>query len=284
MTSFLKRNLMVFFKDRAAVFFSLLTVFIIIGLYALFLGNVWLGEFPKIDGARALMDSWLIAGLLATTLVTTTLGALGVMVEDKANKITKDFYSAPLKRSAITGGYLLSVFTIGVIMSLVALTLSEVYIVINGGVLLSALAAIKTLGIILLSTLSSTAMMCFIVSFFMSQNAFFAVSTIVGTLVGFVAGIYLPVGTLPEAVQTVVKVFPVSHAAALLRQTVMGAPMDTAFTGAPQQALDEFNSMMGVSYKLGDFTVTPLMSIAFLALTGILFYGLAMMRMSKKRA
>jgi hypothetical protein len=31
------RNLKVFFKDRTAVFFSLLAVFIIIGLYALFL-------------------------------------------------------------------------------------------------------------------------------------------------------------------------------------------------------------------------------------------------------
>ncbi len=33
-----KRNLKLFFRDKSAVFFSLLAVFIIIGLYALFLG------------------------------------------------------------------------------------------------------------------------------------------------------------------------------------------------------------------------------------------------------
>ncbi len=284
MISFLKRNLKVFFRDRAAVFFSLLAVFIIIGLYALFLGSVWIGEFPKIDSAQSLMDSWLIAGLLAVTSVTTTLGALGIMVEDKTKKISKDFYSAPIKRSQITGGYLLSVFIIGVIMSVVALVLSEIYVLANGGELLSAFAMLKVLGLILLATLSNTALMCFIASFIKSQSAYTTASTIIGTLIGFIAGIYLPIGTLPEAVQTVVKLFPVSHAAALLRQTVMGAPMDAAFAGAPQQTLDGFNSMMGVSYKFGDFTVTPLMSIAFLVLTGILFYGLAMMRMSKKRA
>ncbi len=284
MTTFIKRNVKLFFRDRAAVFFSLLAVFIIIGLYALFLGDVWLGQFPEMNGARFLMDSWLVAGLLAVTSVTTTLGALGIMVEDRTKKIAKDFYSAPIKRGQITGGYLLSVFIIGVIMSVVALVLSEIYVLVNGGALLSAAAMLKVFGIILLATLSNTALMCLIVSFIKSQNAYTTISTIIGTLIGFVAGIYLPIGTLPEAVQTVVKVFPVSHAAVLLRQVVMGAPVDTAFAGAPPQALDEFNSMMGITYKFGDFTVTPLMSIAFLVLTGLLFYGLAMMRMSKKRA
>ena len=35
-----RRNLLLFFRDKSAVFFSLLSVFIIIGLYALFLGDV----------------------------------------------------------------------------------------------------------------------------------------------------------------------------------------------------------------------------------------------------
>ena len=284
MSTFIKRNVKLFFRDKSAVFFSLLAVFIIIGLYALFLGDVWLNEFPDIDGSRFLMDSWLIAGLLAVTSVTTTLGAFSVMVEDKAKKIAKDFYSAPIKRRSITGGYLFSVFIIGVIMSIVALVLSEAYVLLNGGELLGVAAALKVLGIILLATLSNTALMCFIVSFFKSQNAYATASTIIGTLIGFIAGIYLPIGTLPEAVQTVVKVFPVSHAAVLMRQVVMGVPIDAAFAGAPQEALDGFNGMMGVSYKFGDFTVTPWMSIAFLVVTGILFYGLAMMKMSKKRA
>ena len=230
------------------------------------------------------MDSWLISGLLAVTSVTTTLGAFGIMVEDKSKKIAKDFYSAPIKRSSISGGYLISVVIIGVVMSAVALVLSEIYVLANGGQLPGVWELIQVLGLIIIATLSNTALMFFIVTFFKSMNAYTTASTIVGTLIGFIAGIYLPIGTLPEAVQTVVKVFPTSHAAALFRQVLMGAPMETAFAGAPQQALDGFNGMMGVTYKLGDFSVTPLMSIAFLALTGILFYLLAMMRMAKKRA
>lgn len=284
MIPFIKRNILVFFRDKSAVFFSLLAVFIIIGLYALFLGDVWMDALPEIAGARYLMDSWLIAGLLAVTSVTTTLGAFSIMVDDKAKNIAKDFYAAPVKRSRITAGYLLSVVIIGLIMSVVALVLCEAYVLMNGGELLGVVPALKTLGLILLATLSGTAMMCFIVSFFKSQNAYATASTIVGTLIGFISGIYLPTGTLPEAVQVVVKVFPVSHAASLMRQVVMEAPLSAAFAGAPPQARDSFGSLMGVTYQLGDFTVTPLMSMAFLAVTGLAFYALAMLRMGRKTA
>ena len=44
-------------------------------------------------------------------------------------------------------------------------------------------------------------------------------------------GIYLPVGMLPAAMQTVVKLFPVSHAALLMRRVMMEAPMETVFAG-----------------------------------------------------
>jgi len=282
MITFMNRNLKVFFRDRASVFFSLLAVFIIIGLYVLFLGDVWVGGMEDITGARQLMDSWLISGLLAVTSVTTTLGAFGILVDDRVKKIDKDFYAAPIKRSSITAGYLVSVFLIGIIMSLVTLVLAEIYFVVNGGELLGIAAAGKVLGLIVLACLSNTAMMCFVVSFFKSQNAFAVASTIVGTLIGFLAGVYLPIGELPAAVQTVVKVFPPSHAAMLFRQVVMVNPLDTSFGGAPAEYLEGFSETMGVTFQFGDFTVTPWMSIVYLLVVAVIFYGLSMLNMARK--
>ena len=133
MINFTKRNLLVFFKDKASVFFSLLSVFIIIGMYALFLGDVWTSGMENIPGARYLMDSWIVAGLVAVTSVTTTMGAFGTMVEDKSNKIIKDIRSSPMPRVSIAGGYIFSAFVIGSIMCIVALALCELYIVSGGG-------------------------------------------------------------------------------------------------------------------------------------------------------
>ncbi|WP_035294771.1 ABC transporter permease [Clostridium sp. KNHs214] len=283
MISFAKRNLKLFFKDKSAVFFSLLGVFIIIGLYALFLGDVWTKSLDKISNARALMDCWIMAGLVAVTSVTTTMGAFGTMVDDKVKKISKDFSSSPLKRSSIAGGYIVSAYVIGVIMSVVALVLAQIYLVASGGAMLSFVAIVKCLGLILLATLTSTSIVLFIVSFFSSVNAFATASTVIGTLIGFLTGIYLPVGNLPDTVQTFVKIFPISHAAVLLRQVVMKDQLKIAFKGAPAEYLTKFNEMMGVTFKFGEYEVTTFVSIAILIGTAVLFFILSILNISRKK-
>ena len=61
MLNFTQRNLKVFFRQKSAVFFSLLGVILVIGLYVLFLGDVWIRNFPEIQGAKGLMGTWVIA-------------------------------------------------------------------------------------------------------------------------------------------------------------------------------------------------------------------------------
>lgn len=282
MINFAIRNIKVFFRDKASVFFSLLAVFIIIGLYALFLGDVWSSAY-KIDNIRFLMDSWIIAGLLAVTSLTTTMGAFGIMVNDSEKKISKDFYSAPISRTTIAGGYILSSFVIGTILSLVTLVISEVYIVMNGGELLGLSALLKTFGLILLSTYAGMSMVLFIVSFIKSQNAFAAISTVAGTLVGFLTGIYIPIGSLPEYVQLIVKIFPMSHSALLLRNVVMEAPFNASFANIPAEHAAEFRQTMGMEFTIGGHTFSSLASILIIAFSGALFFILSILNLSKKR-
>ena len=282
MIGFAKRNLFLFFRDKSAVFFSLLAVFIIIGLYALFLGDVWANSYPDIANIRFLMDSWIMAGLLAVTSVTTTMGAFGILVSDREKKINKDFNSSPVRRSSIAGGYVISAFVIGCIMSAVALVLVEIYIVANGGKLLSIVALGKVIALILGCTFVNTAIIFFVVSFFKSNNAFATASTVIGTLIGFLTGIYVPIGALPDGVQFVIKVFPVSHAVSIFRQAIMDVPLSEAFAGASAGTLIEFEKMMGVRYYCGDYEVTAWTSILYLILTTVVCFGLAVLNLRRK--
>ena len=76
----LKRNLKVFFRDKSSVFFSLLAVFIIIGLYVLFLRDTIMTGFEGMgDDAVHMLDNWIMAGMLAVTAITTTMGAFGTV-------------------------------------------------------------------------------------------------------------------------------------------------------------------------------------------------------------
>ena len=87
---------------------------------------------------------------------------------------------------------------------------------------------------------------------------------------------------LPEGIQFVIKVFPVSHAALLLRQVMMDAPMQSVFAGAPTSALTEFQQQMGVAFEFGGTRMTTLTSILILIGAALLFYALSIWRYSRK--
>lgn len=270
------RNFRLYIRDRTSVLYSLLGVFIIIGLYVLFLGDNmarWVaGSIP--DG-RFLIDSWLMAGILGVSSFTTTLGALGTLVEDRDRKIDKDFKASPLKRWQIAGGYLASAVLSGFFMCCVTFALAEVYIVAKGGAVLPLLGIVKALGILLLSAITSAAMLFPIVSTVRGNSGFAGISTIAGTLIGFLTGMYIPIGELPAAVQTVMRCFPITHAAALLRQVFTQAPRDSAFAGAPASIVDAFNEQLGITLRFGDAALAPWAHIAVLAGTALVFFALS---------
>lgn len=283
MFGFMKRNLRVFFRDRSAVFFSLLSSFIIIGLYVLFLGDALSSGVDGIDNIREIMDNWIMAGLLAVTPVTTTMGAFSTMVSDKETKISKDFYSSPISRRSLAGGYVSSALVIGFIMSMVTLVLAEVYIVASGGSIMSITTFLKVVGIILVADVTSSAMMFFITAFFSSNSAFSTASTIIGTLIGFVTGIYLAIGMLPGAVQWIVKLFPASHGAVLLRQVMTEKPVAEGFADAPAEVIKDFQVQMGIVFEFGSKELSSLGSFGFLIGYGVIFFALAVVVISRKR-
>ncbi len=283
MLNMAKRNIKVFFRDRSSVFFSLLAVFIIIALYAVFLGDTITSGNENVPGIDNLVNSWVIAGILAVISMTSTLGAFGVMVEDRAKKISKDFSVSPLRRRDIAGGYILCSVCVGIIMSLVALVIGELYIVAAGGELLPTENMLQVIGGIFLSVFSSSSIVLFIVSFFKSQNAFGTASTIIGTLIGFLTGVYIPIGSLPDAVQGIIKAFPVSYSASLFRTSMLEQPMAVSFDGAPASAVENFTHEMGVNFQFGDFTTTITTCIIVLFATAAIFYTLSILNLSRKR-
>ena len=283
MISFVSRNLKVFFRDKTAVFFSLLAVFIVLGLYVFFLGDVWVESFPNIKGVKNLMNCWIMAGLIGVTSVTANMGAFGTMIEDKSKNKIKDFYVSPIKKSKIVGGYIISSFIVGSMMSVLTLIISQIYLAYSGVDVLNFKELIEVFLVILITSLSNSAMILFIVSLFNSEKAFSTASTIVGTLIGFITGIYLPISMLPDSVQIIVKLFPTSHGISILRQIFMKKQMDISFADIPTNYIDEFKESMGVVYYINDKLVSNTTSIFILIASTIIFFFLAVLVLYRKK-
>jgi len=283
MIGFTKRNLLVFFRDRAAVFYSLLASLIVIGLYALFLGNNMASYMSDLPNARQFVDRWLVAGLVSITSISASMGAFGVMVDDKAKRIIKDFYTSPIRRWKLIGGYVFSAFIIGIILSVITLAVAQLYIVAQGGALMTLAEYGETLVVLVLSAFCNTTMVFFFAYFFSTESAFGTASTLLGTLIGFVTGIYIPIGELPNGVQWVIKLFPTSHAVVLLRQIMTDSLLAPYQAFLPDSTLLAIKRELGIVYFFGDTQLPSYASVLIVISVGVLFFLLSLLHVKRKQ-
>mgnify|MGYP001122604146 FL=1 len=283
--SLTKRNLLLFFRDKATVFFSFLSIIIILGLYILFLSDLQVQSVEevvgKIEGIKPLVNSWVMAGLIAVSTVTLSLGALGVVVADRENNAMNDFLVAPIKREQVFLSYLLSTIIIAMIISLTLFVIAEIYIASSGGTVLTIIPMLKVIGIIALCVLSSSLLMLFVISFLKSEQSVGVLGTIVGTMIGFLTGAYIPMGIMPKGVQIVSNVIPVSQGASLLRKIFLEKPLNDVFTDS--KALSEYSKMQGIDLYFGNFKLSPSFMICMIILSIIVFSSLNIIRFKRMK-
>lgn len=282
------RNLKVFFKDKSAVFFSLLGVLIVVGLYVLFLGDTFNSSLKDFAEPENIMSGWIMSGLLAITSLTSTLGAFSTMIQDREKKIFKDFYCAPISRSSLTFGYIISSVIVGFVMTFTVLVIALIYLIFNNVILLTVKMFIQLLVLSVLTVFTNCAMALFIVSLISREKVFSAVSGIMSALIGFITGIYIPVGQFPETVQYIVKCFPTSHSAVLFRKILMDRAIDIGVSKMPPEAksvaVKELKETLGVTFMYGDTECTTVASIIILVGTLVLFAFFSIWNIKRKKA
>ncbi len=284
----IKRNILVFSRDRSNIFFSLLSMLIIIGLMVVFLGKMnadsvvnLLQEFgggqEAADRANAeqLVMLWTLAGIVVVNSITITLSMVGIMVEDEARKKLPSFYVAPVNRGVFVLSYVLAAIIMGIIICSLTVVIGEVYIVAIGGSMLPVADLGRAFLYIVLNVFTSASMVFLIANFVHSQSAFGGLSTIIGTLVGFLAGIYLPIGMLPEKVQGILKCFPLFHGASFMREIFTGEILARTFAGCPEEMISGYREYMGITIVSDGKVISSTFQVAFLLLSGIIFIGIA---------
>ncbi len=284
--SLVQRNSKVFRRDKTQVFFSLLSVIIVIVLYAVFLQKMQVDAIERITEATpeviTMVNEWVVAGLLSMIAVSTTLGAYGIAIKDQESKAMADFLTAPLSRATIQMSYVLNAVIIGSIFSFIALIGCEIFIVATGGKLLSLTHFVQVLGIILLSVLLASVLNLFLSLFVSTQNAFSTLGTIVGTLLGFLCGVYVPLGALPSFAQNLIMYFPVSHTTLLLRNTFMESSITNVFEGTPVSYVNDYKINYGIVYELHGNTLSASTSILIIVGT-ILILAIASLLLFKRK-
>lgn len=280
------RNLKLFVRDKALVFFSFLSVIIILGLYVLFLGEIQIANIRESIGIdipeiNALVYAWMLPGLIAVASMTLSLGNMGRLVDDAQDENLNDFLVSPLKRWQLILSYLLSSITITSVISIIMFILSILIVKLKGGPWLNIEQIIQSLGVMILLIISSALLSLYIASWVKTQNSYGVVNSMVGTFIGFVTGAYMPMGIMPIFVQNMFNILPVSLGTSLLRQIYLKPIMNKVFNQAPVEMINDYRYFQGIDLRVFGYILEPnFMLIAIFASIGLLFI-LNLIRFSK---
>lgn len=281
----IRRGMKIYFRDPIGVLTSMLTVIIIIVLYAVFLGNNLTkaieADTVGIEKIDLFVKAWVLAGIITVMPVTLSMGIFSIKIDDDLTGTTKGLMVAPISRFKIVLSYLMTALIITISFTILAFIIGYFYLAQLGLKIVSWEMVVPILGVIVVNAFCSIAMMFFVISFIKSRTSYSSISAIVGTLVGFLAGIYLPIGQLPATVQTVMKFFPMTYSAALLRNNILDSSFKTIFADAPSNMVDSLKENLGVNLFIGNQLVTSRLAFFILISTGCLFLLLTVLRKKK---
>ena len=291
------RNLKIYFRDRGAVFFSLLSMLIVILLMTFFLGDMMadstvrlLSEFPGRNeltdktNAGLLVLSWNFAGILSINAVTVTLAVYAVMIKDRVSGKLNSIYTAPVSRGIITAGYIAAAWVASVVVCLVTLMITEIYGMMKGMDAFSVLTHIQIFGLIIVNSFVYAAFMYLLAMLTRTEGAWSGIGTVVGTLVGFLGGIYIPIGDLSETVGTIMKCTPVIYGTSMFRSVMTKDIVELTFSGIPEKVLEEYRIVTGINLEVFDKTIGITEEWIGLLICGIilLIAGIMMLQYGRK--
>ena len=230
------RNIKVYAKDKLAIILSMLTQIIVLMLFLLFIKNTYidgindtLGELKsklETSDINALVNSWLISGVIGTAVITVALNTLSVMVHDKVEKIDYDYTASSVKGRTVVLSYFSGSVISTIIISSILLTAGLVFIALTGGFFYNFADIINIYALVILGSISSTLILMAFTAFFKKPSTLSSFGILVSASIGFIVGAYMPVSEFSEQIQTAVNLVPGSQVTGMMRNILMQPAID----------------------------------------------------------
>jgi len=247
---FIKRNVLLFFKDWQSILFSLLTSIIVLVLYLLFLKGTFVSaiqsameQYPGLASMVPQKDIdmfanlFLLSGILGSAMISVPFSCITVLVKDRANKVDYDILATPMKREQIIFAYFVSAVLTSTLLTDIILAVGLIGIRMQGNMYLNISQVVKAFSVVALGSISASAIFMIIVLFFKTVSACEAFFGILSAASGFVIGAYIPISQFSNGVQTVCNLFPASQITIMLRNILLNGLLEhinTSLAGVDQ--------------------------------------------------
>ena len=287
-----KRNIRLFLRDRATVFFSFLSSAILVALYFLFIANFFMQGFEQSDSTLSASDInfvvylQMMAGVLILNSLSLSLGAFITAAKDFESRRTDNFLLTPLSVGKLLVSYLLSGFIVSFTLNALTWCGSALLIGILTGQFITAVTLFSGFGVLAAASAISSAIMILITAVIRSSGALAVISGISGTFLGFLCGIYIPYAGLGESTAKVGSLLPYTHLTIWFKRIVLGDAFEKLNIAEEwiEPLMDEVFSAMNLGLVGLDISLPVMLILCAVFGVGCLAVAFVVLRKRMRRA
>jgi ABC-2 type transport system permease protein len=244
------REVLTYTRDRPRIISSLMMPILLLIIFGEGLGSSVGALAPGVS-----YREFVFPGVVAMTVLTGSVFSGMSIIWDKEFGFLREILVSPVSRSAIGVGKLLGGATNAMMQGLVMFIFAPIV-----GVHLSPLVIVELIAVLILMSLSLTAVGIALGSRLRSVESFQMVSQMTIMPAMFLSGIFFPINNVPAWMEVLTKVNPVTYAVSPVRRIALSDAL-------PADAPDRAQQVVGID--LFGHTLTNLESLAILTAFGV---------------
>ncbi|TPE57359.1 hypothetical protein FJO69_01890 [[Mycoplasma] falconis] len=235
LSQLIKRNLLLFFRDKRKVIMTFFSPLITLFIFILFAKSLYTQNISKemTSVQSQIGNGSLLVGLLGISLLTNAISISILIVNDSEKNVFNDLSMTPIRTSTIRISYLivnvilniaLTTMIYLVLLAYLAISknLSEQIITIEDKqIVIPALLTIKTgfsiFGMIVLGALLNSTFFVFVFSFVKNTTVFSVLSGALSSTSGFFIGAFIPITILPLFLKNLASALPATQVVQVIK-------------------------------------------------------------------
>lgn len=253
-----KRNLLNFVRNKSQLFGTILMPLFFLFIFSFLMKSTMSGFAQPLN--------YLIAGIIIMTVFQGSISNSTAILSDIASGFMREILVAPISRTQISIGHILSAGIISVLQGLLLTLIS-----LLAGFRLDPLHLMEMIGVMALAGVTFSSIGLFLATISRNSASFQIVSALVLMPFTFLSGAYIPTTVMPAFLMPLVYLNPLTYLTSAFRFISLRMEHTPAATLIKE----------GVAYNINGFIITPGLGLLLTFLIGAVFLALCVYQFDK---
>jgi ABC-2 type transport system permease protein len=257
-TAIIERNLINYVRNKGRMIGSLVMSMFMLVIFS-FLMKSSMSSFDQ-------PMNYLIAGVIIMSVFQTSINNSTDVLSDIANGYMKEVLVAPITRSQISIGNILSSAIVSVLQGTIL-----IFMGLFVGLRLVILQIILMLAVMFIASVTFSAIGLFLATISRNSTSFQTISSMIIMPLTFVSGAYIPTTMMPGFLKPIVYINPLTYVTSIFRFI----SLNTSNMG-----IDELISE-GIAFNIRGIIITPIGGLFIMMIIGAFFFSICVYKFSQ---